>query len=158
MSNRTTRQRAAVLEGLTGCQNFVSAQELHALLSARGHRIGLTTVYRALRELAATGGVDVIRDDSGERLYRRRPADGHRHYLICRGCGHSRPVDSAVVEEWADRITADTGFAAVEHTVELSGICADCQPCRLNSRQITEGDLRAAAPSPPDNTAARRPG
>lgn len=128
MTSRTTRQRAAVLEGLAGCQDFVSAQELHARLTANGIAIGLTTVYRSLRHLVATGGVDVVRDDSGERLYRQRPDKGHQHYLICRACGHSRPVDSAVVEEWADRVTADTGFAAVEHTVELSGICADCRP------------------------------
>jgi Fur family transcriptional regulator, ferric uptake regulator len=128
VSSRTTRQRTAVLSVLTGCQDFVSAQELHALLTAADVPIGLTTVYRALRDLEAAGGVDVVRDDAGERLYRRRPADGHRHYLICRACGRSRPVDSEAVERWADRIGSDTGFAAVEHTVELTGICADCQP------------------------------
>jgi Fur family ferric uptake transcriptional regulator len=128
VSSRTTRHRAAVLQSLTGCQEFVSAQELHALLAADGTRIGLTTVYRALRELEATGGVDVVRDEVGERLYRRRPAEGHRHYLICRCCGRSRPVDSEVVERWAGEIAADTGYAAVEHTVELTGLCAGCQP------------------------------
>ncbi|MEV5342422.1 Fur family transcriptional regulator [Streptomyces sp. NPDC052676] len=127
MSGRTTRQRAAVLDGLTHCHDFVSAQELHARLTARGVSIGLTTVYRALRHFVATGGVDVVRDKAGERLYRPRPGDGHRHYLICRHCGFSRPLDSAVVEEWAERVTADTGFAAVEHTVELTGVCTDCQ-------------------------------
>ncbi|MFF7602636.1 Fur family transcriptional regulator [Streptomyces mirabilis] len=129
MGGRTTRQRMAVLRVLAGCQDFVSAQELHGLLLAGTHTIGLTTVYRALRELEASGGVDVVRDDGGERrLYRQRPADGHRHYLICRCCGRSRPVDSEVVEWWAGRVASDTGFASVEHTVELSGICADCQP------------------------------
>ncbi|WP_037639858.1 Fur family transcriptional regulator [Streptomyces bicolor] len=128
MSGRTTRQRMAVMRALAGRQDFVSAQDLHALLVADGVRIGLTTVYRALRDLEASGGADVVRDDAGERLYRTRPADGHRHYLLCRACGRSRPVDSDVVEEWAGRIAADTGYAAVEHTVELTGICADCQP------------------------------
>jgi Fur family ferric uptake transcriptional regulator len=111
---------------LAGRQDFVSARELHALLVAENLPVGLTTVYRALREMEADGGVDVVRDESGERLYRRRSADGHRHYLICRCCGRSRPVESEVVEEWADRIAADTGFAAVQHTVELTGLCADC--------------------------------
>ncbi|WP_411129991.1 Fur family transcriptional regulator [Streptomyces sp. x-19] len=128
MNGRTTRQRAAVLRTLSTCQDFVSAQELHALMTAAGTAVGLSTVYRALRELEATGGADVIRDEAGERLYRERPADGHRHYLLCRNCARSRPVDSEVVEQWAGRIGADTGFAAVEHTVELTGICADCQP------------------------------
>ncbi|MEV0470745.1 Fur family transcriptional regulator [Streptomyces prunicolor] len=126
MGGRTTRQRRAVLRLLAGRQDFMSAQELHALLVAGAQPVGLTTVYRALRELEADGGVDVVRDEAGERLYRRRPVDGHRHYLICRCCGRSRPVESEVVEEWADRIAADTGFAAVQHTVELTGLCAEC--------------------------------
>ncbi|MFI9823251.1 Fur family transcriptional regulator [Streptomyces sp. NPDC052013] len=104
--------RAAVLEGLADCQDFVSAQEVHARLTESGTRIGLTTAYRTLRGLAAAGGVDVVRYDSGERLYRRRPDDAHQHYLIRRACGHSRPVDSAVVDEWADAVAADTGSAA----------------------------------------------
>ncbi|MFF4864466.1 Fur family transcriptional regulator [Streptomyces sp. NPDC001231] len=146
MGGRMTRQRRAVMRALAGCQDFVSAQELYALLVAGDHAIGLTTVYRVLRELEADGGVDVVRDErsaaganggtsrarratgEGGRLYRLRPADGHRHYLMCRDCGRSRPVDSEVVEEWAGRIAADTGFAAVEHTVELTGVCADCLP------------------------------
>ncbi len=128
MGDRITRQRRAVLRVLASRQDFVSAQDLHALLVAEGVRIGLTTVYRALRDLEAAGGADVVRDDAGERLYRTRPADGHRHYLLCRACGRSRPVDSEVVEEWAGRIASDTGYAAVEHTVELTGICIACQP------------------------------
>ena len=128
MGSRTTRQRTAVTRALAGCQDFMSAQELYALLVADDQAIGLTTVYRALRELEAGGGLDVVRDETGGRLYRLRPAEGHRHYLMCRDCGRSRPVDSEVVEEWAGRIAADTGFAAVEPTVELTGVCADCLP------------------------------
>jgi Fur family transcriptional regulator, ferric uptake regulator len=145
---RTTWQRTAVLRVLAGCQDFVSAQELHALMAAAGSGVGLTTVYRALRDLEAAGRVDVVRDDAGERLYRRRVSDGHRHYLMCRCCGRSQPVASEAVEEWADRVGEDAGFAAVQHTVELSGICASClptvdkgePPCR--SGPIRHGDHR----------------
>ncbi|MET9440633.1 hypothetical protein [Streptomyces sp. NPDC006610] len=31
------------------------------------------------------------------------------------------------MEEWAGRIASDTGYAALEHTVELTGICITCQ-------------------------------
>lgn len=121
-----TRQRAAVLHVLADCQDFVSAQQLYALLFAAGVRVGLSTVYRVLRELEAGGHADLMRDEKGERLYRLRLAEGHRHYLMCRSCGRSQPVDSEPVERWADRIAADAGFAAVEHTVELTGVCARC--------------------------------
>lgn len=126
MGGRLTRQRAAVLRALAGCQDFVSARELHLRLDATGVSVGLSTVYRALHALERTGQVDVVRDEGGERLYRPRPADGHRHYLLCRRCGRSRPLDSDVVERWAERVGSESGFSAVEHTVELSGICARC--------------------------------
>ena len=60
--------------GHAGCQDFVSAQDLYALLVAGDHAIGLTTVYRALRELEADGGVDVggAADASGTSLGGRR--------------------------------------------------------------------------------------
>jgi Fur family ferric uptake transcriptional regulator len=132
---RATWQRSAVVEALAKCHGFVSAQDLHTRIVADGTAIGLTTVYRALRDLEATGGVDVVQAGGGGRLFRPRTADGHRHYLICRSCGHSRPVDSQVVEEWAELVTADTGFAAVEHTVELTGVCSGCQ-----SRPDTAGE------------------
>ncbi|MYT30400.1 transcriptional repressor [Streptomyces sp. MspMP-M5] len=130
MSGRRTRQREAVRQALSVCQDFVSAQVLHARVAAAGSPVGLSTVYRTLRELETAGRVDVVRDDAGERLYRERPVDGHRHYLICRSCSRSQPVDSEVVEEWAGRIGTDTGFVAVEHTLELTGICTGCQPHR----------------------------
>ncbi|MGW0842285.1 Fur family transcriptional regulator [Streptomyces sp. NPDC002787] len=124
---RATWQRSAVVEALAKCHDFVSAQDLHTLIVDDGTPIGLTTVYRALRDLEAAGSVDVLQASAGGRLFRPRAADGHRHYLICRSCGHSRAVDSQAVEEWADRVSADTGFAAVEHTVELTGVCSGCR-------------------------------
>jgi Fur family ferric uptake transcriptional regulator len=123
---RSTRQRAAVLQALHGCRDFVSARELHAALTTDGAPVGLTTVYRTLRMLERDGHVDVVREKSGERLYRPRPADGHRHYLVCRSCGLSLAVEAEAVERWADDVASATGFAELEHTVELTGICDRC--------------------------------
>ncbi|MGV9878740.1 Fur family transcriptional regulator [Streptomyces sp. NPDC003379] len=125
---RRTPQRVAVLEALARCREFVSAQELHGLLVGAGSAVGLTTVYRALRDLDRAGLVDVVRDETGERLYLRRPTDEHRHYLICRRCGRSQPVDARDVEAWAERLGETTGFAELEHTLELSGVCRPCRP------------------------------
>jgi Fur family ferric uptake transcriptional regulator len=131
---RRTRQRAAILEALAGCQDFVSARELHSVLSSGGESIGLTTVYRALHDLERAELVDVVRDGVGGRYYRQRMATGHRHYLICRCCGLSWAVDTDIVERWAERLADDTGFTDIEHTLELAGVCADCLPT------VTEGE------------------
>ncbi|MEU3176124.1 MULTISPECIES: Fur family transcriptional regulator [unclassified Streptomyces] len=125
---RTTPQRAAVLGALRAGDVFVSAQTLHAALVTDGAAVGLSTVYRTLRLLEAAGHVDVVRDSDGERLYRPRPDDGHRHYLVCRECGLSLAVDSEEVEQWVARVARDIGFHAVDHTVELTGVCGGCRP------------------------------
>ncbi|WP_435879405.1 Fur family transcriptional regulator [Streptomyces tirandamycinicus] len=123
---RSTRQRKAVLSALHAHGGFASARDLHAALEAGGTAIGLTTVYRTLHALESSGQVDVMRERTGERRYRPRPPDGHRHYLVCRGCGLSRVVDAETVERWAENVAETTGFAEVEHTVELTGICVRC--------------------------------
>lgn len=135
---RRTRQRAAVLAALQACGDFASAQDLHRVISDGDTSVGLTTVYRTVRELAQAGRIDMIREQDGSRLYRHRPAAGHGHYLVCRCCLRSWPVDSEVVEVWADAAGEAAGFTSVEHTVELTGVCARCTadvrngqpPCR----------------------------
>lgn len=125
---RSTWQRTAVLRTLREHPGFASARELHAALASGGTAVGLSTVYRTLQALEQDGRVDVVRDRTGERLYRPRPVDGHRHYLVCRLCGLSLPVAAETVERWADGVASATGFADVEHIVELTGICDQCRP------------------------------
>ncbi|MDJ1132173.1 Fur family transcriptional regulator [Streptomyces iconiensis] len=126
---RRTRQRSVVQYGLADYGDFISAQGLHARLTGEGVGVGLTTVYRVLRHLERTGQVDTVRDDiTGKRLYRTRPDSEHRHYVICRHCGRSEAVDADVVEDWARRLDAVTGFSDVDHTLELSGRCGECRP------------------------------
>ena len=43
---RQTRQKDAIRDALNGCDEFISAQELHRKLEDRGEHIGLATVYR----------------------------------------------------------------------------------------------------------------
>ncbi|MGW0464778.1 Fur family transcriptional regulator [Streptomyces sp. NPDC003027] len=122
-----TRQRAAVVQALTERADFVSAQQLHASMAEAGVRVGLTTVHRTLQGLERAGGADVVRDEVGERLYRHRPAVEHRHYLICRCCRRGQQLDTDAVEHWVAQVTQSTGFAEVEHTLELTGVCARCR-------------------------------
>ncbi|EDY45115.1 Fur family transcriptional regulator [Streptomyces sp. SPB074] len=123
---RSTRQRAAVLGALRAAEDFVSAPALHAVLAAGGAAVGLTTVYRTLRLFEETGRADVMREESGGRLYRWRPPGEHRHYLVCRGCGASSAVNAEAVERWVAAVMKESGYRAVAHTLELSGVCDGC--------------------------------
>jgi Fur family ferric uptake transcriptional regulator len=122
---RNTRQRSAVSSLLAEVEGFHSAQDLHAMLRARGERVGLTTVYRTLQGLADAGEIDVMRPPGGEHLY-RRCGEGHHHHLVCRVCGRTVEVAGPAVEAWAERVAAQHGYADVSHTLEIFGTCPTC--------------------------------
>ena len=122
---RQTRQRTAVSTLMDELAEFRSAQEIHDILKARGEQVGLTTVYRSLQSLAATGDIDFLVTDEGETVY-RRCGDQHHHHLVCRDCGATVEVSGPAVERWADAVAAEHGFSEVSHTLEMFGRCADC--------------------------------
>ncbi|HSZ29580.1 MAG TPA: Fur family transcriptional regulator [Pseudonocardiaceae bacterium] len=122
---RATRQRTAVSRLLDDTDGFRSAQEIHEKLRRCGEGIGLTTVYRTLQTLAEAGEIDVLRTASGEAVYRRCSAH-HHHHLVCRYCGRTVEVEGPTVELWAEKVADDHGFTDIDHTIEISGRCADC--------------------------------
>jgi Fur family ferric uptake transcriptional regulator len=123
---RGTRQAEALSAALDSLSGFCSAQQIHAELRRHGKSIGLTTVYRHLQVLSEDGRVDTIRDAGGETLYRRCRSNAHHHHLTCRACGRSVEVEGRAVERWAEQVAAEAGFADVNHTVELFGVCPGC--------------------------------
>ena len=126
-ARRPTRQRAAVAAVLADVEDFRSAQELHALLREAGEKVGLATVYRTLQAMAADGSIDMLRTAEGEAVY-RACSTGHHHHLVCRDCGKTVEVEGPAVERWANRIGDEHGFSDVQHTLEIFGTCAACQP------------------------------
>ncbi|MCA1840984.1 MAG: Fur family transcriptional regulator [Actinomycetota bacterium] len=124
-SNRSTKQRTAVLEALESGATFLSAQQLFDKLRVDGRRIGLTTVYRALQAMTDSGLVDVVLTRDGESTY-RRCSGTHHHHLVCRSCGDAVEVASADFEEWSLRVAGEHGFTEVTHEVEIFGTCARC--------------------------------
>ncbi|MGO1886151.1 MAG: Fur family transcriptional regulator [Citricoccus sp.] len=126
VKSRSTRQKTAVNRVLDEREDFVSAQELFALLKDRGEQVSLATVYRILQQQQQDGLVDVLNPDDGESLFRRCDAQTHHHHLMCRRCGRAVEIEAPAVEAWAARTAQEHGFTAVEHTVEIYGICPDC--------------------------------
>jgi Fur family ferric uptake transcriptional regulator len=120
-----TARHDAVRQALTEAGTFVSAQDLHARLRESGHRIGLTTVYRALAAMADTGEADVL-TAGGQQVYRACGSGEHHHHLVCRTCWKTVEVSGPAVERWADAIGREHGFLDITHTVEIFGTCGDC--------------------------------
>lgn len=123
---RATWQKAAVKDALTKADVFISAQDLHKTLSEENQKVGLTTVYRALSELAETGEADQLTTNDGEMRYRVCHSPQHHHHLSCRKCGKAVEVKFATTEGWAEKLASEHGFSDVTHSIEIFGICAAC--------------------------------
>jgi Fur family transcriptional regulator, ferric uptake regulator len=126
---RATKQGAAVRDALQGAGGFRSAQDVYARLRTEGGNVGLSTVYRHLQSLVDDGVVDVIQTPDGEATYRycgERGDSHHHHHLVCRHCGRTEEIEGRAVERWAGEVADKHGFAEVDHTVELFGVCPSC--------------------------------
>ncbi len=121
-----TARQDTVRQALASAGTFVSAQDLHAQLRSSGHKIGLTTVYRALQALADRGDLDVLNAGDGQQVYRACGSGEHHHHLVCRTCGRTIEVSGPAVERWAQAVGEQHGFADVTHTVEVFGTCPSC--------------------------------
>jgi Fur family ferric uptake transcriptional regulator len=114
-----------VLETLAAEPHDATAQEIHARLREGRNRVGLATVYRALRVLKGRGVVDELSHRIGESCY-RLCTPGHHHHLVCERCHRVEELEGCDVEAWVARASRAKGFQPASHTVEVVGICADC--------------------------------
>jgi Fur family transcriptional regulator, ferric uptake regulator len=125
---RSTAKQRTVLEVLREQENFRSAQQLYLEIHRhRQLRIGLTSVYRILRTLAADRIAETQRAEDGEILYRLSTGAGHRHYLICRRCGRAVAFTPVDIEEHSRRLSRQHHYTDVTHYVDLYGTCPRCR-------------------------------
>ncbi|HEV2127351.1 MAG TPA: Fur family transcriptional regulator [Thermomicrobiales bacterium] len=127
---RLTAPREAIVEQALRHDRPFTAEQLVAEL--REHTddveagIGRATVYRTLEILASVDVLSRVIQPNGNAAY-MVDAPGHRHYLVCSGCGTTVSFTSCPVETLVQHLTADTSFAIHDHLLEVFGTCPDCQ-------------------------------
>lgn len=108
---------------------FITAHELHRRMRDLGRPMGMSTVYRTLRELVKRELVDVMVGERSQRWYRRCSNRPH-HHLVCSEC-HSTveiPAHSSPLPAWTPEEA--TGFTDVVVRVTISGTCTECAQSR----------------------------
>jgi len=121
-----TPKRIAVFAELMREPDDVTAQTLHGRLRKRGERLGLATVYRTLQTFAEAGLVDTFSHNPGEVCY-RRCGDEHHHHLVCSRCHRVVEVAECGLDGWLARVSANHGFVATGHRLEIDGLCGACR-------------------------------
>lgn len=124
---RMTAQQRALLDLLQGSDRFRGAQQLHVdLHQRRGVRIGLVTVYRILSVFTDMKITESQRAEDGEMLYRLRTTPGHRHYLVCRGCGRAVGFTADEIEGFTSQLAEQYRYTDLAHQIDFYGTCPRC--------------------------------
>jgi Fur family ferric uptake transcriptional regulator len=123
---RATPQRLSVLRALSAERNDATAQQIHARLRTQGASIGLATVYRTVALLSEQGVIDALAHSPGEVCY-RLCGEGHHHHLVCSECHRVVELGDCALDGWLGRLGREHGFAVTSHTIEVTGVCADCR-------------------------------
>ncbi len=123
---RKTPASQLVIDLLQTYATPLSLHELHDRVRERLPRTAYSTVYRVISRLEAEGRVNRV--DWRERGSRYEWAElPHHHHILCGICGRSVDIEDADLGFSEERIRAATGFLVNYHSIELEGLCPECQ-------------------------------
>lgn len=123
---RLTSPRQAVVEAILKHDRPFSAEQLVAELSEGEDAPGRATIYRTLEVLASMDVLTRIVSPEGHPTY-LSGAPGHRHHLLCENCGKTVTITACPIPELLSSLAKETDFVIKDHTLEVFGICAECQ-------------------------------
>ena len=123
---RLTGPRRAVLDAVLRRDRPFTAEQVVAELKAVEPGLGRATVYRTLEILASVDVLTRILQPGGHPAY-VVGAPGHRHHLVCSGCGATVAFTACPVDELVRDLSRDTEFAIHGHLLEVFGVCPTCR-------------------------------
>ena len=124
MIQRTSKQRALVLEVIRSTTDHPTADWVHRQARRRLPRISLATVYRNLKQLAEQG---LIREIQAAGHASRFDGNTGRHYHVrCLGCGRVNDLPMSVDPRLEEAAGRAINFRILSHQVEFHGVCPLC--------------------------------
>ena len=122
VTQRGTRQRAAIRAAIDASPRPLLPAEILTLAQQEVAELGIATIYRALKLLVEADQVRLVELPGAAPRY-ESARHGHHHHFQCRSCArvfdvHRCPGDFSGL--------APDGFEVEAHELTLYGRCADC--------------------------------
>lgn len=123
-----TEQREIVLNILLNADEHLSAEDVYNKIKEQfpDTNIGIATVYRALSFLEEVDLITSIAFGTDGKKYESNSKSHHDH-LICTNCGKIVEFLDEEIEKRQDRIAKKNKFKITSHSMQLYGLCEDCQ-------------------------------
>jgi len=125
-TTRRTKTRRRVEQLLQTTSEPVSLQQLYRSIKKILPATAYSTIFRIIRRLEEEQHVRRVdwRERGSRYEWAERP---HHHHLTCQNCKKVVDLDDGVLNYRDKKIEKKTGFITKHHSIELEGICPDCQ-------------------------------
>lgn len=117
-----TKARRDVFNALKGKEPLTMSEIVRSTSSA-----DRASVYRTIALYEELGIVHKINIGWKYKIELTDLFHEHHHHLHCKNCGVIIPLASdKILEDRINTVSANNGFTAVEHQLEIVGTCANC--------------------------------
>ncbi len=124
---KITLPRVKILQILENAQSHhLSAEDVYRVLLESDEDIGLATVYRVLTQFQEAGLVIRHNFEGGHSVFELDYGTHHDH-LVCVKCGKVEEFIDQVIEDRQKEIAENAGYRITDHSLNMYGICPDCQ-------------------------------
>ena len=124
MGKRRAVQQEVVHEILRNSTRPLLPADILRIAEDLGQRLGVATVYRALKALAEAHEIISVFIQDGPPRY-ELVERGHHHHFLCQKCGTVFDISGCCGKELFMGMVPDD-FRMEGHEVTLHGLCAGC--------------------------------
>jgi len=123
-----TIQREVILESLYKSDEHLTPESLHHLIQENfpDLKTGIATVYRTLALLEDSQMVTSLSFGAQGKKYELGAKEHHDH-MICTSCGNITEFVDEEIEHRQDSIAEALGFKISDHSMQIYGLCKNCQ-------------------------------
>jgi Fur family peroxide stress response transcriptional regulator len=120
-----THQRQVVFEAMQAMHGHPTPEEVYLLVKERVPAISLATVYKNIHLFIDSGLFREVSMHHGTL----RVETNHRphHHLLCSECKSISDIDEATLGLLPPHTTLPGGFLVERFSVDVIGLCAECQ-------------------------------
>ena len=120
---KNTKQRNLVYDIVLNSKEEATIKYIYDKCS---NKVDLATIYRII-DLFRNKELFIKNLDYEGTIYYTINSFKHEHYLNCIKCHKKEKIDFCPVEEMEQHIEKENGFQIINHNIEFSGICHECQ-------------------------------
>ncbi len=124
---KKTYQKDLILRTFLGCEGHMSVEDVHQKVRRKDRKVGVVTVFRTLKSLAACGIAREITLGDGLTRFEHGFRHPHHHHIVCTECHKTIEFVDPELERIQDRVVAKYNFESVHPRFQIHGVCEDCR-------------------------------